>query len=163
MDEERLKELKDEYIDHMMNPRNYGKIENPDAFGIGKNPFNNELVNMYLKVENGIIKDIKFECIGCMSTVVTGSIFTDMIKGESLEEAEDVALEFIKNLEKAPIEQRACGEMVAKAFLAAYENYKHRQAGKDEKSFTMEISSDWYIDENENQNENIENKSEGEK
>ena len=147
MDEEKIAELKDEYIDHMMNPRNYGKIENHDAFGIGKNPFNNELVNMHLKVKDGIIEDVKFECIGCMSTVVTGSIFTDMIVGESLEEAEDVALEFIKNLEKAPIEQRACGEMVAKAFLAAYENYKNRQAGKNEESFTMQISSDCYLDE----------------
>ena len=152
MEEEKLKELKDEYIDHMMNPRNYGKIEYPDAFGIGKNPFNNELVNMYLKVENGVIKDVKFECIGCMSTVVTGSIFTDMIMGETLEEAEDVAKEFIKNLEKAPIEQRACGEMVAKAFLAAYENYKHRQSGKKEDSYMMEISSDCYPQEENEQN-----------
>ena len=144
MDEEKIKELKDEYIDHMMNPRNYGKIATPDAFGIGKNPFNNELVNMHLKVKDNIIEDVKFECIGCMSTVVTGSIFTDMIIGETLEEAEDVATEFIKNLENAPIEQRACGEMVAKAFLASYENYKHRTSGSDEESFTMEISSDCY-------------------
>ncbi len=146
MDEEKIKELKDEYIDHMMNPRNYGKLDSPDAFGIGKNPFNNELVNMHLKVKDGVIEDVKFECIGCMSTVVTGSIFTDMIIGESLEEAEDVALEFIKNLENAPIDQRACGEMVAKAYLAALENYKHRQSGIDEESFTMQISNDCYGD-----------------
>jgi len=144
MDEAKIQELKDEYIDHMMNPRNYGKIENEDALGVGKNPFNNELVNLYLKVEGDTIKDIKFECIGCMSTVVTGSIFTDMIVGETLQEAEDVALEFIKNLDNAPIEQRACGEMVAKAYLAAYENLKHRREGKDEKEYVLEISSDCY-------------------
>ena len=144
MEEAKIQELKDEYIDHMMNPRNYGKIENYDALGIGKNPFNNELVNLYLKVDGDKIEDIKFECIGCMSTVVTGSIFTDMIKGETLQEAEDVANEFIANLVNAPIEQRACGEMVAKAFLAAYENLKHKRDGKDEDSFTMQISSDCY-------------------
>ena len=144
MDEAKIQELKDEYIDHMMNPRNYGKIENYDALGVGKNPFNNELVNLYLKVNDDIIEDVKFECIGCMSTVVTGSIFTDMIKGETVQEAEDVALEFIANLANAPIEQRACGEMVAKAYLAAYENLKHRRAGQDEESFTMQISNDCY-------------------
>jgi len=144
MEEAKIQELKDEYIDHMMNPRNYGKVENPDAFGIGKNPFNNELVNLYLKVDGDTIKEIKFECIGCMSTVVTGSIFTDMIEGETIQEAEDVANEFIANLENAPIEQRACGEMVAKAYLASYENLKHRRDGKDEESFTMQISSDCY-------------------
>jgi len=152
MDEAKIQELKDEYIDHMMNPRNYGKIDGYDALGIGKNPFNNELVNLYLKVEDDEIKDIKFECIGCMSTVVTGSIFTDMIKDESLEEAEDVAQEFIKNLKNAPIEQRACGEMVAKAYLAAYENLKHKRDGKDEDSFTLVISNDCYPQEEDSAN-----------
>ena len=153
MDEEKLKDLKDEYIDHMMNPRNYGTIKNPDGFGIGKNPFNNELVNMHIKVKDGSLEDVKFECIGCMSTVVTGSIFTDMIIGESLEEGEDVALEFIKNLENAPIDQRACGEMVAKAYLAAVQNYKNRQAGSKEESYTMQISNDCYGDEETNEEE----------
>ncbi len=144
MEETKIQELKDEYIDHMMNPRNYGKIESEDALGVGKNPFNNELVNLYLKVDGDMIKEIKFECIGCMTTVVTGSIFTDMIENETVQEAEDVAQEFIANLDNAPLEQRACGEMVAKAYLAAYENLKHRREGKDEKSFTMHISTDCY-------------------
>ena len=142
--EEKIKELKDEYIDHMMNPRNYGKLESYDAKGVGKNPFNNELVNIFLKVKDGIIEDIKFECIGCMSTVVTGSIFTDMIVGESLEEAKDVAEEFIENLVNAPLEERACGEMVAKAYLASYQNYHDRKLGKDEDEAIVEISSDCY-------------------
>jgi nitrogen fixation NifU-like protein len=144
-DEAKIQELKDEYIDHMMNPRNYGRMENEDALGVGKNPFNNELVNLYLKVDRDTIKDIKFECIGCMSTVVTGSIFTDMIKGETLQEALDVANEFIANLDNVPLEQRACGEMVAKAYLASYENLMHRRAGNsDEKEYILEISNDCY-------------------
>jgi nitrogen fixation NifU-like protein len=79
-----------------------------------------------------------------MSTVVTGSIFTDMIKGETLQEALDVTNEFIANLDNAPLEQRACGEMVAKAYLASYENLMHRRDGSDEKEYVLEISSDCY-------------------
>jgi len=138
--------LKDEYIDHMMNPRNYGVIEDYSGKGIGKNPNNNELVELYLlldKDEN--IKDIKFQAIGCMSTTVTGSIFTDIVKGESLAEADDVANEFLKKLEFAPKEERACAEMVAKSFMAAQVNFRHKCEGKDEESYTLLISEDCVV------------------
>ena len=142
-----IEELKDEYLDHMMNPRNYGKIENPDAIGVGNNPFNNELVKIYISVDDkDIIKDLKFEAIGCMSTIVTGSIFTDMVIDESIDEVKDVSEEFIKNLVNAPIEQRACGEMVAKAFLASTLNLEARREGKDEKERFLEISSNCYVE-----------------
>jgi nitrogen fixation NifU-like protein len=142
-----LEALKDEYIDHMMNPRNYGKIENPDAMGIGKNPHNNEMVEIYLRLEGDTIKEIRFMAIGCMSTIVTGSIFTDMLVGETIQEGESVAEEFMANLVNAPEEQRACGEMVAKAFLAALVNLNHRRSGKEEASYTLIISGDCVIDE----------------
>ncbi len=139
--------LKDEYIDHMMNPRNYGELEVYSAKGIGKNPHNNELVEMYLVLdEKEQIEDIKFQAIGCMSTAVTGSIFTDIIKGEDLSEADDVADEFLKKVETAPQEQRACAEMVAKAFMAAEVNYHHRKEGKDEDAYTLLISEDCVVD-----------------
>lgn len=138
--------LKDEYIDHMMNPRNYGSMENYSGKGIGKNPNNNELVELYLLVdEQELIEDIKFQAIGCMSTAVTGSIFTDIVKGESLVEAEDVADEFLKKLEFAPKEERACAEMVAKAFMAAQVNYSHRENGKDEESYMLHIAEDCVV------------------
>jgi nitrogen fixation NifU-like protein len=135
-----LEALKEEYLDHMMNPRNYGKIENEDAKGIGQNPMNNEMVEIYLRLDGDVIEEIKFMAIGCMSTIVTGSIFTDMLVGETIQEGESVAEEFLKNLVNAPEEQRACGEMVAKAFLAALVNLQHRRAGKEEASYTLIIS-----------------------
>jgi len=137
-----IEKLKDEYIDHMMNPRNYGKIDDYDAKGIGKNPYNNELVEIYLKVAGDKIEDIKFQALGCMSTVVGGSIFTDMVKGESLDEAVFTAEDFLDKLKNAPASERACGEMVAKAFLAAVENLKNRREGSDEKEHTLFISED---------------------
>ena len=138
--------LKEEYIDHMMHPRNYGEMENYSGKGIGKNPNNNELVEMYLRLdENEHIEDIKFQAIGCMSTAVTGSIFTDIVKGESLAEAEDVADEFLKKIEHALKEERACAEMVAKAFMAAQVNYHHKSEGKEEAEYTLLISEDCVV------------------
>lgn len=142
-----IEALKDEYIDHMMNPRNYGKLDTFDAKGIGKNPHNNELVEMYLQVNEEILEGINFQAIGCMSTIVTGSIFTDMIKGETLSEAESVMEDFLKGLENAPPETKACGEMVAKGFLAALVNLAHRREGKTEESYELYISEDCVTDE----------------
>jgi len=144
-----IEALKDEYIDHMMNPRNYGKIENYSAKGIGKNPNNNELVEMYIKVTQNILVDVKFLAIGCMSTIVTGSIFTDMIIGETIEEAESVVDDFIKGLDNAPPETKACGEMVAKSFMAALVNLQNRANGKDEDEYTLLISEDCITDDEE--------------
>ncbi len=139
--------LKDEYIDHMMHPRNYGAMEDADAKGVGQNPYNNELVEIYLKLSSDeIIEDIKFQAIGCMSTIVIGSIFTDMIKGETLQEADDVADEFLKKMESAPPEERACGEMVAKGFMAAERNFYHRQKGEPESEYIMLISNDCVVE-----------------
>jgi nitrogen fixation NifU-like protein len=137
--------LKDEYIDHMINPRNYGEIKNNSAKGVGKNPANNELVEIYLFMDEEIIKDIKFQAIGCMSTIVTGSIFTDIIKGESLTEALDVTEEFLERVKDAPMEERACAEMVAVAFKAARENYLNRLKGADESEHILEISNDCVV------------------
>lgn len=142
-----IEALKDEYIDHMMNPRNYGKIENYSGKGIGKNPNNNELVEMYLKVTQKILVNIKFQAIGCMSTIITGSIFTDMVMGETIEEAESVMEDFIKGLENAPPETKACGEMVAKSFMAALVNLGNRENGRDEDEYTLLISEDCITDE----------------
>ena len=142
-----IEALKDEYIDHMMNPRNYGKIANYSGKGIGKNPNNNELVEMYLKVTENILVDIKFQAIGCMSTVTTGSIFTDMIIGETIAEAESVIEDFVKGLEDAPPETKACGEMVAKSFMAALVNLSNRENGRDEDEYTLLITEDCVTDE----------------
>jgi nitrogen fixation NifU-like protein len=84
-----------------------------------------------------------------MSTIVTGSIFTDMIMGETIEEAESVMDDFVKGLETAPPETKACGEMVAKSFMAALVNLHNKEAGRDEESYTLLITEDCITDEKE--------------
>ena len=143
MDEKQQKReaLKNEYIEHMMNPQNYGVIKNYSGKGIGNNPNNNELVELYISVENEILMDMKYQAIGCTTTIAGASIFTEMICGESIKEAKNVTLEVLKKLETAPEEERACGEMVAFAFLASIKNYENRKSS-DEKEYKMSISTD---------------------
>ena len=74
-------------MDHFQNPRNVGKME--DASGIGEvgNAKCGDIMKMYIKVENGIIVDAKFNTFGCGSAIATSSMATEMIKGKSVEEA----------------------------------------------------------------------------
>jgi nitrogen fixation NifU-like protein len=73
-------------LDHFHNPRNVGSIENADGFGRGENPINGYLTDMYIKVENGRIKDIKFKTFGCTVTIAAGSALSETIKGKTLDE-----------------------------------------------------------------------------
>ncbi len=78
-------------LDHFKNPRNVGKIENPDGVGKVGNIVCGDVMWIYIKVEkkNGkeIIKDIKFQTFGCVAALATTSILTELVKDKSLEEA----------------------------------------------------------------------------
>ncbi|WP_456322574.1 iron-sulfur cluster assembly scaffold protein [Hydrogenimonas sp.] len=128
MEEKRVYDIT---MDHMMRPRNYGKLENPDAQGIGKNPQNGEMVIIYLEIEEGKISDIAFQAKACMTTVIAGSIFTETIKGATIDESVELAQIMLDKLDKMPPEEAACSEMVAEAFLAALEHYKAKSEDRD--------------------------------
>ena len=74
-------------MDHFQNPRNVGEI--PDANGIGEvgNAKCGDIMKIYLKIEDGIIKDVKFKTFGCGSAVASSSMATELIKGKTIEEA----------------------------------------------------------------------------
>ena len=121
-------ELYDVTMDHMMNPRNYGKLESPSTQGIGKNPENGEMVIVYLLVSDGIIEDIRFQAKACMTTIIAGSIFTETIKGVTIEESIELANIMLDKLDQMPPEEAACSEMVAEAFLAAMEHFEAKKS-----------------------------------
>ncbi len=125
------KELYDITMDHMMNPRNYGKLENPDAMGIGKNPENGEMVIVYLRMEDDKIADIRFQAKACMTTVISGSIFTETVRGVTIDEAKELTKIMIDKLEGMPPEEAACSEMVAEAFLAALDQWEAKKSDPD--------------------------------
>ena len=76
-------------LDHFMNPRNVGVIENPDGFGRALNPVNQYLTDIYLRVKDGCIYDIKFKTFGCVVTIAAASALTTGVKGKSLSEIID--------------------------------------------------------------------------
>jgi len=74
-------------MDHFTNPRNVGVIENPSGVGEEGNPSCGDIMKMYLKVENDVIIDAKFQTFGCGAAIASSSMATEMIKGKTLEEA----------------------------------------------------------------------------
>jgi len=117
-------------IEHMMEPKNYGSMANPDSQGIGKNPENGEKVAIYLKIGSDegeiFIEDIKFQAIGCTTTVVAGSMITSEAKGLNIRGARNLIAATFKILTKVPPEDAACSEMVALALKAALDTYEKR-------------------------------------
>lgn len=77
----------EEVMDHFMNPRNVGEIENADAAGTVGNAKCGDIMKVTLKIEDGIIIDAKFKTFGCGSAIATSSMATEMVKGKTLDEA----------------------------------------------------------------------------
>ena len=143
--------LDQEIIDHMANPKNYGTMEQADAIGIGENPENGEKVIIYLRVndegESPQIEDIKFQAIGCMTTVVAGSIITGEAKGIDFETGKELISVTLGMLDGVPAEEAACSEMVAVSLQAAMDTYKAKKADPDHGTITYRIENSCEIKE----------------
>ena len=81
----------DKVMDHFMNPRNVGAIENADGVGEIGNAKCGDIMKIYLKIENDIIVDCKFQTFGCGAAVATSSMATELVKGKSVKEAHELA------------------------------------------------------------------------
>lgn len=86
---ENMRELYQQVIlDHNKNPRNYGKIENPDGFAHGNNPLCGDKIDIYLTINNGIIESVMFEGAGCAICTSSASMMTEALTGKTEKEAE---------------------------------------------------------------------------
>ena len=77
-------------MDHFMNPRNVGTMENPDGYGKVGNPSCGDIMEIFLKIDNDIITDVKFRTFGCASAIATSSVSTEMVLGKDIHEALDI-------------------------------------------------------------------------
>ncbi len=127
-------------LEHLMQPKNYGPLENAQGEGIGKNPDNGEKVGLYFTPEAGRIAQISFQAVGCSTTVVSGSIFTEAAKGQSLEELQRMIDHLKATLDELDPKEAACSEMVAVAAQAALDTYYARQEESDLPMKTYYIS-----------------------
>ncbi len=115
-------------FDHFSNPRNVGEIE--DANGIGEvgNARCGDIMKMYLKIEDGIIKDVKFKTVGCGAAIATSSMATEMIKGKPLDEALKLTNQaVVEALDGLPAVKIHCSVLAEQAVKAAISDYYTRQ------------------------------------
>ena len=111
-------------MDHFENPRNVGEI--PDANGVGTvgNAKCGDIMRMYLKVENGIIEDVKFKTFGCGAAIATSSMATEMVKGKTLKEALQLTTKAVAEaLDGLPPVKMHCSLLAEEAIHAAVEDY----------------------------------------
>jgi len=111
-------------IDHYRNPRNVGKIDDADAVGQAGSLACGDSLKIYLKIENGIVTDAKFQTFGCGSAVASSSILTEMIIGKPIEEVRKITNKDIADqLEGLPPEKMHCSVMGYEALEDALKNY----------------------------------------
>ena len=122
-------------MDHFLNPRNVGVIE--DANGIGEvgSAKCGDIIKMYLKIENDIVEDVKFETFGCGSAIASSSMATELIKGKPLSEVRKLTNKAVAEaLDGLPSYKMHCSVLAEEAIQAALEDYESRKADNKELS-----------------------------
>ena len=118
-------------MDHFRNPRNVGVLE--DANGIGEvgNAKCGDIMKMYLKIEDDIIQDVKFETFGCGSAIASSSMATELIKGKPVSEAMQLTNKAVAEaLDGLPAYKMHCSVLAEEAIQKALEDYHSRQQEK---------------------------------
>lgn len=111
-------------MDHFYHPRNVGVIENADGIGEVGNPKCGDIMKMYLKIDDGVITDVKFETFGCGSAIASSSMATEMIKGKPLSEALAVSNKaVVEALDGLPAHKLHCSVLAEEAIKAAIQDY----------------------------------------
>lgn len=111
-------------MDHFRNPRNVGAIENADAVGEVGNAKCGDIMKIYLKIENNIIVDVKFETFGCGSAIASSSMATELIKGQSLDDALTLTNKAVTEaLDGLPAHKIHCSVLAEQAIKSAVKNY----------------------------------------
>ena len=119
----------DKVIDHFSNPRNVGVIEDASGSGTVGNPKCGDIMKMDIKVEDGIITDVKFKTFGCGAAIATSSMATEMVKGKSIDEALKLTNQAVAEaLDGLPPVKMHCSMLAEQAIHAAIQDYQKKQA-----------------------------------
>ena len=133
-------EYTEQVMDHFMNPRNMGEMEDASGIGTVGNAKCGDIMRIYIKVENDVITDVRFKTFGCGAAIVTSSKATEIVKGMTLEEAEEVTNKMVMEaLGGLPPVKVHWSVLAEEALHAAIQDYRERlangekpRAGEDE-------------------------------
>ncbi len=111
-------------MDHFTTPRHVGEIEDADGIGEVGNPSCGDMMTIYIKVNDGILEDVKFKTFGCGAAIATSSMITEMAKGKTIEEARKITRDDVANeLEGLPAVKMHCSNLAADALNSAIDDY----------------------------------------
>ena len=114
-------------MDHYRRPRNVGEIENADGIGKVGNPVCGDIMEFYIKVEEGRISDAKFKTFGCGAAIATSSMVTELIKNKTIEEAMNISnMAVVEALGGLPPVKMHCSVLAEEALKKALDNYRER-------------------------------------
>ena len=123
-------------MDHFSQPRNVGTIENPDGYGKVGNASCGDVMEIFLKIDNDIVTDVKFRTFGCAAAIATSSMATEMVVGKSVKEALEVTNKAVAQaLDGLPAKKMHCSVLAEEGIRAAIENFM-KQKGKEETGCT---------------------------
>ena len=115
-------------MDHFSNPRNMGEVPDANAVGQVGNPKCGDIMKMTMKIENGVIQDVKFKTFGCGAAVATSSMATELVKGKTIEEALQLTNAAVAEaLDGLPPQKLHCSVRAEEAIKAALSDYYTRQ------------------------------------
>jgi len=117
-------------MDHFRNPRNVGEVEQADGIGQAGNPVCGDIMELSIKVENDVIKDVKFKTFGCGAAIATSSMVTELVKDKTIDEALEVSNKAVADaLGGLPSIKMHCSVLAEEALKAAIDDYR-RKSGK---------------------------------
>lgn len=121
-------------MDHFRNPRNVGVIEDADGVGEVGNAKCGDIMKIYLKIENDVIEDVKFETFGCGSAIASSSMATELIKGKPLSEAMQLTNKAVTEaLDGLPTHKIHCSVLAEEAIKSAVQDYYDKNGIEYEK------------------------------
>jgi len=126
-------------LEHLMSPKNYGKLDEPSCVGVAVDEKTGEYVIFYALLEDEIVKDVRYATNGCQDTVVIGSMFTDMIKGNDLEYANRAIQKMLEKLGGMTPQQQICADIVFSAFVASMKNLENLKKGEKEEMHVLKM------------------------
>ena len=133
----------DKVMDHFMNPRNMGVIEDADGSGTVGNPQCGDVMRLFIKVKDNVITDIKFKTFGCGAAIASSSMTTELVKGKTIDEALAISNEAVAEaLDGLPPVKMHCSVLAEDALRAAIEDYRKKMEGADQSEEVVDCSVD---------------------